>query len=182
MTSTNASELRKALDRRILKLLETMWSYEDAALAFTDPEGVHQMRVSSRKLLSALDASRDIRNGKRVRKVRSAAEPEPGLRQDVPAPVVQILEAEQHDGRGHVGNTRQRRREAPVDSVAMPGRDRRPAPAALTTHRADRTDVRYREPPLAGTLSDGWPKRGSAIYAAVVIAIPGVTRGPPPDL
>jgi CHAD domain-containing protein len=73
MTSTNTAKLRKAIDRRILKLLKTMWSHEDAALAFTDPEGVHQMRVSSRKVRSALEASRDILERKRVRKIRKGA-------------------------------------------------------------------------------------------------------------
>jgi CHAD domain-containing protein len=70
MTSSNTTQLRKAVDRRILKLLETMWSHEDAALAFTGPEGVHQMRITSRKVRSALDATRDILDGKRVRNVR----------------------------------------------------------------------------------------------------------------
>jgi CHAD domain-containing protein len=70
MTSTDTTALRKAIELRILKLLKTMWSHEDAARAFSDPKGVHQMRVSSRKVRSALDASRDVLDGKRARKVR----------------------------------------------------------------------------------------------------------------
>jgi CHAD domain-containing protein len=73
MTSTNTTDLQRAIDRRILKLLKTMWSHQDAARAFNDPEGVHQMRVSSRKVRSALDATRDVLAGKRVRKVRKGA-------------------------------------------------------------------------------------------------------------
>jgi CHAD domain-containing protein len=73
MTSTNTNNLRQAIDPRIRKLLKTMWSHEEGARAFTNPEGVHQMRVSSRKVRSALDASRDVLDGKRVRKVRKGA-------------------------------------------------------------------------------------------------------------
>jgi CHAD domain-containing protein len=69
----NGDRLREAIDPRIRKLLKTMWSHEEGARSFTHPEGVHQMRVSSRKVRSALAASADVLDGKRVRKVRKGA-------------------------------------------------------------------------------------------------------------
>lgn len=48
--------MHKALRPRIYDLLSDLWSKEDAARDFSDPEGVHQMRVASRKLRAALDA------------------------------------------------------------------------------------------------------------------------------
>jgi CHAD domain-containing protein len=66
MTKTQARDnsekqrLRDAMRPLIAKRLEALWDREEAARTFSDPEGVHEMRVASRRLRSALDTSRDI--------------------------------------------------------------------------------------------------------------------------
>jgi CHAD domain-containing protein len=52
--------IRDALRPRLHRLIVNLWNEEDAARNFTDPEGVHRMRVVSRKLRAALDASGDV--------------------------------------------------------------------------------------------------------------------------
>lgn len=62
--------LTLALRRTIRRLLKDMWAHEAAARSFEDPEGVHQMRVASRRVRSALDTAGDLFKGKRHRAVR----------------------------------------------------------------------------------------------------------------
>lgn len=49
--------LREALRPRLHRLMTEMWQEDGATRDFADPEGVHRMRVASRKLRAALDAS-----------------------------------------------------------------------------------------------------------------------------
>lgn len=65
----NADEARDALRPKIRKALTRMWEHEEGARSFADPEGVHQMRVSSRKVRAALDTSGALFEGKKYRRV-----------------------------------------------------------------------------------------------------------------
>jgi CHAD domain-containing protein len=58
--NSGKQRLRDAMRPVIADRLEALWDREEAARAFSDPEGVHEMRVASRRLRSALDTSRDI--------------------------------------------------------------------------------------------------------------------------
>jgi CHAD domain-containing protein len=51
---------REAVEAIIADRFEALWKKEAAARSFADPEGVHEMRVASRRLRAALDASRDV--------------------------------------------------------------------------------------------------------------------------
>lgn len=63
------NSLHDALQPRLHNLITDLWTREDAARDFSDPEGVHQMRVASRKLRAALDAA-DGRATKKEQRVR----------------------------------------------------------------------------------------------------------------
>lgn len=67
--ATRRDNIRAALGPRIRRLLEEMWEAEDAARSFDDPEGVHQMRVATRRIRSILQASGDAFEGKPYRRV-----------------------------------------------------------------------------------------------------------------
>lgn len=62
--------LRKRLRPSIHKRLEEMWEREPDARQFENPEGVHQMRVATRKVRAALDAGSIAFSGKRFRRVQ----------------------------------------------------------------------------------------------------------------
>ena len=49
-----------AMRTLIADRFETLWQAEPAARAGDDPEGVHQMRVASRRLRAALDVAADV--------------------------------------------------------------------------------------------------------------------------
>ena len=49
-----------AMHARIGERFETLWQTEPAARSGDDPEGVHQMRVASRRLRAALDVATDV--------------------------------------------------------------------------------------------------------------------------
>ena len=66
-----ASPLRDALEPRLHELVRELWTQEVAARDFGDPEGVHQMRVASRKLRAAIDASNGVFTRKPERRLRS---------------------------------------------------------------------------------------------------------------
>jgi CHAD domain-containing protein len=65
----SSGELQEAVRPKIRMRVEAMWALEDDALDFENIEGVHQMRVASRKLRAALDSSRDLFPEKRYRRV-----------------------------------------------------------------------------------------------------------------
>lgn len=56
----DARRLRAIMRPIIAARSAALWKAEPAARAFDDPEGVHDMRVASRRLRAALDASRDL--------------------------------------------------------------------------------------------------------------------------
>ena len=49
-----------AMQTRIADRFATLWQAEPAARAGDDPEGVHQMRVASRRLRAAMDVAADV--------------------------------------------------------------------------------------------------------------------------
>lgn len=68
-SSHRTSALREVLRPRLHALILDLWSREAAARDFSDPEGVHQMRVASRKLRAALQAGEGALTRKRERQV-----------------------------------------------------------------------------------------------------------------
>lgn len=69
--ASRRDNIRAALAPRIRHLLAKMWGAEDAARSFDDPEGVHQMRVATRRIRSILQASGDAFEGKRYRRINA---------------------------------------------------------------------------------------------------------------
>lgn len=74
MATSGASRrdrIRSALSPRIRRLLTEMWEDEDAARSFADPEGVHQMRVATRRIRSILQAGGSAFDRGRDRRIRA---------------------------------------------------------------------------------------------------------------
>lgn len=59
--------VKKALIKAVEKHIDRFFGYEDAVLAFRDPEDVHQMRVSGRRLLLYLSMLEDKKESKSAR-------------------------------------------------------------------------------------------------------------------
>ena len=69
-SSSGSRDPRLALRPGIHRLIQEMWEREEGARSFADPEGVHKMRVATRRVRSALQAAGDALEGKRYQSVK----------------------------------------------------------------------------------------------------------------